>query len=324
MREIGRIRVVTKSVLITMADRYGMEANNFERTLRATVVPAKCSQEQFAAFLLVANQYNLNPITREIYAFPRPDGGIQPIVGVDGWAKLMNDHPAMDGMTFNDIMNGTELIAIECSIFRKDRSKPTSCIEYLRECRRDTMPWKQWPARMLRHKSMIQTARYAFGFSGIVDPDEFDRIRDSQMGHRDRIERVTSHKDMTPTPPPPPPVEEPTAPPEVLESKLGLKEALRKSLEEVEEAEVEENPAYYDPDKLLSDLERDLVAAKDPKTVGEVWDDYKDYVECSLKPDQEKASKLLELHQDRVTRAFYENRDTDAKKRKRAPAGEQL
>src|SRR5262245_24555004 len=98
-----------KSVLITMADRYGMEAANFEQTLRATVVPAKCSKEQFAAFLLVAIQYNLNPVTREIYAFPKPDGGIQPIVGVDGWAKLINDHPAMDGMEFVDILNEGKL-----------------------------------------------------------------------------------------------------------------------------------------------------------------------------------------------------------------------
>ena len=30
---------------------------------------------------------------------------------------------------------------------------------------------------MLRHKAAIQAIRYAFGFSGIVDPDEADRMR---------------------------------------------------------------------------------------------------------------------------------------------------
>ena len=30
---------------------------------------------------------------------------------------------------------------------------------------------------MLRHKAAIQSIRYAFGFSGIVDPDEADRMR---------------------------------------------------------------------------------------------------------------------------------------------------
>jgi hypothetical protein len=32
---------------------------------------------------------------------------------------------------------------------------------------------------MLRHKAAIQAIRYAFGFSGIVDPDEADRMRPS-------------------------------------------------------------------------------------------------------------------------------------------------
>jgi hypothetical protein len=30
---------------------------------------------------------------------------------------------------------------------------------------------------MLRHKAFVQAARYAFGFAGIVDPDEADRVR---------------------------------------------------------------------------------------------------------------------------------------------------
>ncbi len=30
--------------------------------------------------------------------------------------------------------------------------------------------------RMLRHKALIQAARYAFGFSGVMDEDEADRI----------------------------------------------------------------------------------------------------------------------------------------------------
>jgi len=44
------------------------------------------------------------------------------------------------------------------------------------ECRRDTPTWKRWPARMLRHKAAIQAARYAFGFAGIMEPDEAERM----------------------------------------------------------------------------------------------------------------------------------------------------
>src|SRR5262245_46687521 len=162
-----------------MAHRHGMEAQAFEQTLRATVMPKDTTREQFAAFLMVARDYDLNPITREIFAFPNRAGGIQPVVSIDGWMKLMNAHPQMDGMEFEDIVttNG-ELIGIKCKIHRKDRRHPIEVIEYLSECRRNTDTWKQWPARMLRHKAAIQAARYAFGFSGIVEPDEFERMSD--------------------------------------------------------------------------------------------------------------------------------------------------
>lgn len=165
-----------RSVLVSMASRFGMEPQAFEATLRATVVPESVSREQFAAFLLVAKEYGLNPLTKEIYAFPTRGGGIQPIVGVDGWANLINSHPACDGFEFTDTFSDKgELVSITCRIFRKDRAHPVEATEYMAECKRNTDTWKQWPRRMLRHKALIQAARYAFGFSGIIDPDEWER-----------------------------------------------------------------------------------------------------------------------------------------------------
>lgn len=176
MSNLAVIEPRGKSVLLDMSDRYGMEASAFEATLRATVVPNNCTKEQFAAFLLVAKEYKLNPILKEIYAFPSRNG-IQPIVGVDGWANLINSHPAFDGMDFEDHFNDTgELVSITCRMHRKDRSHPVTATEYLAECKRATDPWKQWPRRMLRHKAMIQAARYAFSFAGIIDPDEAERF----------------------------------------------------------------------------------------------------------------------------------------------------
>ena len=67
-----------RSVLIDMATRYGMEPAAFEQTLRNTVVPGSCTKEQFAAFLVVAREHDLNPLTKEIYAFPAKGGGITP------------------------------------------------------------------------------------------------------------------------------------------------------------------------------------------------------------------------------------------------------
>jgi hypothetical protein len=119
-------------------------------------------------------------VTKEIYAFPKKGGGIQPIVGIDGWMTMANNHTAYDGITFVDrLSDDGQLVAITAQVHRKDRSHPVEVTEYLAECRQGTDPWKKWPARMLRHKAAIQAIRYAFGFSGIVDPDEADRMRPS-------------------------------------------------------------------------------------------------------------------------------------------------
>jgi len=167
-----------RSLVDSMAAKYDMEPAAFVSAIKATVIKGECSNEQFAAFLMVAKEYDLNPLTKEIYAFP-DRGGITPIVSIDGWMNLINSHPQFDGMEFTDT-NGEDgkLYSVECRMFRKDRARPVSVIEYMSECSRPTEPWKKWPNRMLRHKSAIQCARYAFGFSGIIEPDEYERMVD--------------------------------------------------------------------------------------------------------------------------------------------------
>ena len=165
-----------QSIIATVAKTYGMHPKRFEETLRATVL-GQCSNEELAAFLIVCREYELNPLLKEIYAYPKKDGGIQPIVGVDGWAKMVSRHPQADGMSFEDRFdNDMNLVSVTCRMFRKDRAHPIEATEYLKECKQNTIPWQKWPHRMLRHKAMIQAARYAFGFSNIIDPDEYDRF----------------------------------------------------------------------------------------------------------------------------------------------------
>jgi len=169
-----------RSLIIKMAHKYDMEPAAFQTTLQKTIMPGNVTNEQLASFLLVANEYNLNPFTKEIFAFPA-NGGIQPIVSVDGWMKMINAHPQFDGMTFNDHVGDNGIDSITVQIHRKDREHPIEVTEYMSECRRNTSTWKQWPARMLRHKAVIQAARYAFGFSGIMEPDEAERFKKAEV-----------------------------------------------------------------------------------------------------------------------------------------------
>lgn len=159
------------SILAKVAQRYSVAPAKMLETLKATAFRGNVSDEQMVALLVVADQYKLNPFTKEIYAFPDKNNGIVPVVGVDGWSRIINEHPQFDGMDFEQDDD-----ACTCTIYRKDRSHPVKVTEYMGECRRGTQPWSSHPRRMLRHKAMIQCARLAFGYAGIYDQDEAERI----------------------------------------------------------------------------------------------------------------------------------------------------
>ena len=168
---------MSTAIVTQMASTQGMDPKTYEMTVRETCGCSGATDEQFCAFLLVAREYGLNPLVKEIYAFPSKAGGVTPIVSIDGWLRMANDHEAFDGLTFEDQLDANgNLLAITARVHRKDRAHPSEVTEYLAECKRNTDPWKQWPARMLRHKAAIQAIRYGLGFSGISDPDEGERM----------------------------------------------------------------------------------------------------------------------------------------------------
>ncbi len=149
------------------------DGSGLVETLKATAFKGPVTDSQMTALLIVASQYGLNPFTKEIYAFP-DKGGIVPVVGLDGWSRIINSHPQFDGMDFEQ-----DAESCTCVIYRKDRNHPIKVTEWLAECKRNTQPWQSHPRRMLRHKAMIQCARLAFGFVGIFDQDEAERIVES-------------------------------------------------------------------------------------------------------------------------------------------------
>jgi phage recombination protein Bet len=176
--------------LAVMADKYQVEAPKLLDTLKATLMP-KASNEEMMAFCMVANQYDLNPFTKEIYAFPARSGGITPVVSVDGWAKLMNRHDDFDGVEFVAHDDEGKPHSVTCRIYLKGRSRPVEVTEYHAECARSTEPWKSHPRRMLRHKALIQAVRVAFGFSGIYDEDEAQRIAKPEVNVTPRFTATT-------------------------------------------------------------------------------------------------------------------------------------
>tara|TARA_R100000808_G_C2145621_1_gene153471 strand:+ start:1505 stop:2131 length:627 start_codon:yes stop_codon:yes gene_type:complete len=160
------------SALALMADRCNVEPTKLLKTLKETVFKG-ASDEELLALVVVSNRYGLDPLTKQIYAFPNRSGGIVPVVSADGWFSMMNQHPRFAGveaeMAFDKDGKPESCTA---TLWLTGTDKPVKVTEYYGECFRKTEPWQQMPSRMLRHKAICQAARIAFGFSGVYDEDE--------------------------------------------------------------------------------------------------------------------------------------------------------
>lgn len=167
--------VASLPAIQTMAQSYELDAAAFVYTFKSMAMPEKASDAEFVSCCLVAREHGLNPLTKEIYFMKTRSGAIQPIVSVDGWIKKCNEHPQFDGIEFGDVNDDKgNLLAMSCSIYRKDRARPTMITEYFDECSKAGGPvWKSSPRRMMRNRVLCQCARIAFGFAGIMEPDEF-------------------------------------------------------------------------------------------------------------------------------------------------------
>jgi len=178
------------SALEALAGKLNVSPGALTTTLKTTVFKG-ASNDEFVALVIVSNAYGLNPLLKEIFAFPAKGGGIIPVVSVDGWIRIINEHPQFDGIEFNDIVDEDgKLYAIESVIYRRDRTRPIKVTEYMDECKGAGPAWQKTPKRMLRHRALIQGGRVAFGFSGIYVEDEAGVVGSVQQDGGDLAREV--------------------------------------------------------------------------------------------------------------------------------------
>lgn len=209
--------------------RFGVDADLLVETLKKTCFRGQkaddppITNEQLVTLLIVADQYNLNPFTKEIYAYPDKGGGIVPVVSVDGWIRIIQEHEQFAGMDMRvpeEMIEDTSGLEpkfkhkkcwewFEVTIHRKDIPTPTPIVEFFDEVYRPPLwvkqgpnqgyyvptPWQSHTKRMMRHKAIIQAGRVTFGFAGIYDDDEAERILAAQQanGAADAPTRPASH-----------------------------------------------------------------------------------------------------------------------------------
>jgi len=137
-----------------------------ELTTWLNEVPNTPQVVQLNALRLI-DKHELDPFADEISIHQYEDGHWQAFITIDGWSKLINNHPAFSGIGFTE---STELVGgipawMGCAIYRNDRVVPIEVKEYLCEIQTEHSIWKEMPRRMLRHRVIAQCARLAFGVS---------------------------------------------------------------------------------------------------------------------------------------------------------------
>ena len=170
------------------------------------------------SFLLVCQRYSLDPFRKEIIPFKdKSSNTYLPVVTIDGWLKVITSHSQCDGFQFEFSESKIKLDGLDrevsewckCTMYRKDWKMPVPIQEFSANCYRPPLklqnyktkewyvvrtPWQSHFERMLQHKTMIQTARYVFGFGDIYELDEAERISESREIMNNTSNRVVNTK----------------------------------------------------------------------------------------------------------------------------------
>lgn len=174
------------SIMLRMSEKFGVDHQVLYNTLSKTCFRkpdgSAPTKEEMVTLLIISEKSNLNPMLGEIYAFPGKQGGIVPIVGINGWRQIATSNPEYAGVRFEfspekvTVVGVTAPEWIKCVVTRKRPDGTLFEVEgfaFFEEKFRPTEPWKQQPRQMLCNKAQIQALKNAFpSLSSIYDEEE--------------------------------------------------------------------------------------------------------------------------------------------------------
>jgi hypothetical protein len=184
-----------------IAEQYKLSAERF-LTSSLTILSSRLSRDmkesEVLAMCSLMKRYHLDPFAGHLYlreTFEGQSSTILPVLKIDGWLTMLNGQEQFDGLEFaysdemipNPLDNVEDPSAgrkvpvwMEASIFRKDRTRPTVVREYFLEVYQNSEAWRAMGCRQLRHKTIIQCSRVAFGLGGLFDEDDISRMLGEQ------------------------------------------------------------------------------------------------------------------------------------------------
>lgn len=168
-----------------LSDQLGIENEELQAWIGEEALKQLVPSKTILHLLRKARQHQLDPLQEEIALIQYEDGW-QVFISVDGWIKIINRHPAFNGMCFTESPNNSQELPvwIECTIYRSDRAIPTTIREHLIEAQNASEIWKKMPRRMLRHKALQQCARLAMGIAFIEPREALNHINSEKEIHQ--------------------------------------------------------------------------------------------------------------------------------------------
>lgn len=199
------LAIAPPKFLVQLGEDLACDPDELKKTIFNTCMYEGATAEEFRTYLMIANKLELNPLNGEIYALKKKGGGIQAVVGKNGWNTILNRNAAVyDGrelsywyemadskwQEFPQPIDGN-LVMVTCKIFRKDRSRAevahAKYSEYYKETNYDS-PWKKYLTTMMEHKAYNKSAAAAFGMADAIDADdakEFCEIKSASSAARE-------------------------------------------------------------------------------------------------------------------------------------------
>lgn len=159
---IDLLNQLIEKEIVKTANALDLEEAELQAWIDLQVMAPK---QTLLALLRIARENSLDPLKEEVALALYEDSRWQSYITVEGYSRILNRHPAFDGVAFNQSAEESHGIPIwmECSIYRKDRIMPTVVREYFEEVKREQAMWQKMPRRMLRNRVMQQCARLAMG-----------------------------------------------------------------------------------------------------------------------------------------------------------------
>ncbi len=135
--------------------------------LRDWIQDAALPEVVLKKILIMAKRYQLNPLLGQIDWELTLEGSYEVFIPINGWISLIHRQLTFQGIAFHQSPETEHGIPIwmECTIYRCDLTHPVTVREYYAELKTDHPVWQHMPRRMLRHKTLQQCARLAFGIN---------------------------------------------------------------------------------------------------------------------------------------------------------------